>query len=83
MAEKSGGGRQYMISIVVKSSTYVKSPVASGSFDCSSVRNLVSVMMSVLIASSWALTPLVAMLTMLEVYVESTKEGGKREKSIC
>lgn len=46
---------------------YVKSPVASGNFDCSSVRNLVRVMISVLMASSWAFTPLVAIASSVVV----------------
>lgn len=40
----------------------MKSPVASLCFDCSSVRNLVRVTISVLISASCAVTPVVAML---------------------
>ena len=66
--------------------TDVKSPVASLCLACSSVRNLVRVMMSVLICSAGAgaselpLMPLVAMAASLEAYRDSAE--GQKEKEI-
>jgi hypothetical protein len=45
---------------------YVKSPVASLCFACSSVRNLVRVTMSVLTCSCWTPFPFVDMLMVVK-----------------
>lgn len=56
---------------------YVKSPVASLCFACSSVRNLVKVTMSVLICSFWTPLPLPLLVELDMLYYERRYVLGK------
>ena len=64
----------------VLDSTYVKSPVASLCFACSSVRKRVRVTMSVLIFSSCSFTPLAAMMMgwLVDNFVKRTLCGKRK-----